>query len=72
MVNGIESDSSGFAADTSLIKPLEDDSEIVTVNNDFNTICNWADHWRLNFNDTKSVYMLISKTSIVQMTLHYM
>ncbi len=51
MVNWLENDSSAFADNTLLILiSVKGDYDIVTVNNDLNAICNWADQCRLIVN----------------------
>ncbi len=60
MTEGIISDSSAFADDTSLIRPLKDPNDIQTVNGDIEHLSNWAKQWRMEFN-TKTFYMVISK-----------
>ncbi len=61
LVDGLSSDQSMYADDTSLIKPLRNNSDIDCVNADLSYISDWASQWRVNFNPKKTVYMIISK-----------
>ncbi len=61
MTEGVISDFSAFADDTSLIRPLKDPNDIQTVNGDLEQLTNWAKQWRMEFNMRKTVYMVISK-----------
>ena len=51
-----------FADDTSLYLIVEDPNETASIlNNDLETIHNWADTWLVKFNPSKSVSFFIKK-----------
>ena len=55
-----------FADDTSLlatINPRDPVSTFSDINNDLCTLSNWANQWRVTFNASKTVYMIISNKS---------
>ncbi len=57
-----------FADDTSLlatINPRDPVSTFSDINNDLCTLSNWANQWRVTFNASKTVYMIISNKSKV-------
>ncbi len=52
-----------FADDTSLfstIDPKKIDETFNTINNDLNKLAIWSEQWRVTFNASKTVYMIIS------------
>ena len=57
-----------FADDTSLlatINPRDPGSTFADINTDLCTLSNWANQWRVTFNASKTVYMVISNKSKV-------
>ncbi len=61
IVDDLKSDPSLFAADTSLLKVINNQSDAISVNEDLCTIKNWAAQWRVTFNPSKTVYMIMHK-----------
>ena len=60
-----------FADDTSLSKQIVDDRMTLDLQNDLNTIGNWAKRWKIKFNPLKSVSLLISRTTEVNDSTTY-
>ena len=57
-----------FADDTSLLATINPKNVVSTfsdMNNDLETLSNWANQWRVTFNASKTVYMIISNKSKV-------
>ena len=61
IVENISSDASLFADDTSLIRPIRNQTDVDALNDDLNEISHWAAQWRVTFNARKTVYMIVSK-----------
>ena len=61
IVDNISSHISLFADDTCLYKNIKSHVDIETLNNDLLTISNWGKNWLVNFNATKTKYMLFSR-----------
>ncbi len=61
MVEDLSSDPSLYADDALLIKALHSSRDVVLVNKDLQIISDWAAQWRVNFNASKTVYMIVSK-----------
>ncbi len=47
------------------INPRDPGSTFSSINNDLCTLSNWANQWRVTFNASKTVYMIISNKSKV-------
>ncbi len=65
MVEDLSSDPSLYADDTALIKALHSSRDVVLVNKDLQIISDWAAQWRVNFNASKTVYMIVTKKWVV-------
>ncbi len=61
MVEDLSSDPSLYADDALLIKALHSSRDVVLVNKDLQIIADWAAQWRVNFNASKTVYMIAKK-----------
>ncbi len=61
IVENISSDASLFADNTSLIRPMDNQTDMDAINDDLNEISHWAAQWRITFNARKTVYMIVSK-----------
>ncbi len=68
LVNGLETTPYLFADDTSLfmeINPRNPDESFTKINNDLALLSNWSDQWRMKFNASKTVYMIVSNKARV-------
>ena len=62
IVDNIRSDILLFADDTSLLKPITDpDQSIQDINSDLQLLKDWSEQWLVNFNPTKTKYMIFTK-----------
>ena len=63
LVSDLETTPYLFADDTSLlevINPSNPDESFAKVNRDLQSLSQWASQWRVNYNATKTVYMIVS------------
>ncbi len=75
LVNDLETTPYLFADDTSLlevINPRNVAGSFAKINRDLDSLSNWASQWRVNYNATKTVYMIVSnkKNTIVYPDLY--
>ncbi len=61
IVQDIHSNILLFADDTSLVKTLTDEHSITEINTDLETLRKWSTTWLVNFNPSKTKYMIFSK-----------
>ncbi len=74
-MNDLETTPYLFADDTSLlevINPRNIDGTFLKINRDLEVLSNWASQWRVNYNASKTVYMIVSnkKNQIVYPNLY--
>ena len=73
IIDNIDSEILLFADDTSLLKVITDSQQCFTdINRDLETLRQWSENWLVQFNPTKTKYMIFSKKTIrpVYPTLH--
>ncbi len=75
LVNDLETTPYLFADDTSLlevINPRNVAGSFAKINRDLESLSNWAAQWRVNYNATKTVYMIVSnkKNNVVYPNLY--
>lgn len=61
IVDHINSDPFLYADDTSLLKEIKSNNDLTILNDDLQSLSNWAAQWRVNFNAQKTVGLFISK-----------
>ena len=62
MCEGLKSEVHQFADDTTLITNFTDPIiAVLTLNHDLQLLARWADTWKVTFNPSKTLYMLITK-----------
>ena len=62
IVNNIESEILLFADDTAILEPLSNGNQSIDkLNRDLQTLGNWAAQWLVQFNPTKTKYLIFSK-----------
>ncbi len=54
IAENIYRDASLFADDTSLIRPMPNQTDVEAINDDLNEISHWALQWRVTFNARKN------------------
>jgi len=65
IIDNIDSEILLFADDTSLLKVITDNDQSITdINRDLETLRQWSENWLVNFNPTKTKYMIFSKKLI--------
>ena len=66
IINDIESEILLFADDTCIYEPIADPATSMTkVNSDLDKLARWASQWLVNFNPTKTKYLIFSKRTSI-------
>ena len=60
----IKSDIKLFADDTALLRPLVKNQDIQIFNEDLEKLKNWSEQWKVNFNPSKTKYIIFSKKNV--------
>ena len=72
IVHNISSKIRLYADDTLLYRSIHSEQDVIALQNDLNTLSEWAKHWQMTFNPTKTEFLRITNKTNYVMSSYYL